>query len=47
LFITLGLSLLAVFRLCQHNVIDWPGVEPADDYTALSILAFAQQVTYS
>ncbi|HET9922094.1 MAG TPA: glycoside hydrolase family 9 protein, partial [Ktedonobacteraceae bacterium] len=29
------------------NVIDWPSVEPADDYTALGILVFAQQVTSS
>jgi len=27
------------------NVADWPSVEPADDYTALGILVFAQQVS--
>lgn len=27
------------------NVIAWPSVEPADDYTALTILVFAQQVS--
>ncbi|MEO8972499.1 MAG: glycoside hydrolase family 9 protein, partial [Ktedonobacteraceae bacterium] len=27
------------------NVTAWPSTEPADDYTALSILVFAQQVT--
>ncbi len=26
------------------NVVAWPSVEPADDYTALSMLVFAQQV---
>jgi hypothetical protein len=26
------------------NVIAWPSVEPADDYTALSFLVFARQV---
>jgi endoglucanase len=26
----------------RDNVADWPNVEPADDYTALSLLAFAQ-----
>ena len=29
------------------NVADWPSVEPADDYTALGILVFAQQVSQS
>jgi len=27
------------------NVIAWPSTEPADDYTALSILVFAQQAS--
>ena len=27
------------------NVTAWPSTEPADDYTALSILVFAQQVS--
>jgi endoglucanase len=27
----------------QDNVVDWPSVEPADDYTVLSILLFARQ----
>lgn len=27
------------------NVVAWPSTEPADDYTALSILVFAQQVS--
>jgi hypothetical protein len=27
------------------NVADWPSVEPSDDYTALGILVFAQQVS--
>jgi endoglucanase len=26
------------------NVVAWPSTEPADDYTALSIVAFAQQI---
>jgi endoglucanase len=26
----------------RDNVADWPNVEPADDYTALTLLAFAQ-----
>jgi hypothetical protein len=25
----------------QDNVVSWPSVEPADDYTAASLLAFA------
>jgi hypothetical protein len=25
----------------QDNVVSWPSVEPADDYTATSLLAFA------
>ncbi len=29
------------------NVADWPSVEPSDDYTALGILVFAQQVSLS
>jgi endoglucanase len=27
----------------QDNVIDWPTVEPADDYTVLSVLLFARE----
>ena len=29
------------------NVIAWPSVEPADDYTVLSLLAFARSLKYS
>ena len=25
----------------EDNVVAWPSVEPADDYTAISLLAFA------
>jgi hypothetical protein len=25
----------------EDNVVSWPSVEPADDYTAISTLAFA------
>jgi hypothetical protein len=25
----------------EDNVVSWPSVEPADDYTAASLLAFA------
>jgi hypothetical protein len=25
----------------EDNVVSWPSVEPADDYTAISLLAFA------
>jgi hypothetical protein len=31
----------------MDNVIAWPTVEPADDYTALSIVAFAMQISSS
>ncbi len=26
----------------QDNAVDWPSVEPADDYTVISALLFAQ-----
>jgi hypothetical protein len=29
----------------EDNVVSWPSVEPADDYTAVSLLAFALGAT--
>jgi hypothetical protein len=31
----------------QDNVADWPSVEPADDYTVISLLTFARMTSFN
>ena len=37
-----GVQTCALPIFYRDRVADWPNVEPADDYTALTLLAFAQ-----
>ena len=44
-----GFDQLGSFRTTSgvtfvDNVIDWPTVEPADDYTIMSLLLFASEI---
>ena len=38
---TPGQYQVKVLSPAEDNVVSWPSVEPADDYTAASLLAFA------